>query len=376
MKIPKVRIPKMSNNRKIYVYRAMNADSINTISKVKDMTPVIIIDEAVAIDVNGYYEVEDWNTASQPGITYNGPLPNTLPSTEYSSSIKIVQSNQYTYVNAMHLEALPLNYNGTMIYYSAIGVDETNNLITHLSKVNGILIDNDYKSESVRYIYSCNDYQQKDTDVWEYVNSLPWGQDIIIGDITDKPMLNRFGNPFVPIVQPIDKDKCKISTRPVLNQNMAVLEFQNPWQKNNKHFNYRKLKSYKVQNVSAHQYSEYSTPTYQSLLPVSIEKMIILQKIDPVNIDTIIPLGDTGANVFEIIRKDGIYYNAKTHKTLGFNKYNIPLGETVAVFSEASVQDTINIQVETFAAHRYAYTIYLMDIYGNVSEPTHITLTT
>ena len=42
-----------------------------------------------------------------------------------------------THINQLVLNELPIKYNGTMLYYSIIGVDEANGLITHLSKVNG-----------------------------------------------------------------------------------------------------------------------------------------------------------------------------------------------------------------------------------------------
>ena len=144
---------------------------------------------------------------------------------------------------------------------------------------------------------------------------------------------------------------------------------------NNKTYNYRKLKSYKVQTVYDEQYSEFSIPTYQSLMPVSIEKMIILEKEDTEDIPTL-ENKDDSVKVRQIIRKDGLYYKAASHRKLGFNKYNIPLEEDTAVFSEGSVQDLIKMQIEALPNHVYSFAIYIMDVYGNISEPAHFVVRT
>ena len=72
----KLMIPKMSNTYKLYVYRAKNAESINTIEKVKTYKPVFIIDESVAetTDINGKdcYVIYDRPDFTAPGVTYNG----------------------------------------------------------------------------------------------------------------------------------------------------------------------------------------------------------------------------------------------------------------------------------------------------------------
>jgi len=350
------------------------------------MTPVIVIDESTAEtqDVNGVqcYVVIDKagdTNAVNTGITYNGPVPNLVPVTEYETSITVVSVNEYTYVNQLNLNDLPIKYQGTMLYYSVVGVDETNGLITHLSKVNGVMIDSDYQNKGTRHIYSCDNYTGEDTDVWNYVSSVPWNKDIKIGDISDASNMARFGIPVVEEVPIFSDEDVNVSTKPVVSRNFAVLEIPNPWQRNNKEYNYRKLKSYKVQNVCEEQYGDFSEPTFQSLLPVSLEKMVILRKIDPENPDEIIPIEysfEENHDLYQIIRRNGIYYDAKKHRKLGLNKYNIPLEEPVGIFSESSVQDQIKIQVETLPNHVYAYTIYLLDVYGNTSKPAHFVVRT
>ena len=114
------------------------------------------------------------------------------------------------------------------------------------------------------------------------------------------------------------------------------------------------------------QYSDFSFPSYQSLLPVSIEKMIILEREDTEFVPT---FDDERTITREIIRKDGVNYKRNVHRKLGFNKYNIPLEEKTAVFSESSVQDLIKMQIEALPNHTYSFAIYLVDVYGNMSEP-------
>lgn len=374
----KITIPKMSDVYKLYIYRAKSPESINTISKIKEMTPTIVIDESTAEtqNINGVdcYIVYDKADVAA-GVTYNGPIPNLVPVTEYETKVSITPINDYTYVNQLVLNPLPIKYNGTMLYYSVIGIDEANGLITHLSKVNGVMIDSDYQENGTRHLYACNDYTNSDTDVWNYVSSVSWDEEIKIGNINDPASMDRFGIPMVETVNIFSGEDVSVSTRPVNSRNFMVLEIPNPWQRNNKEYNFRKLKSFKVQNVYDEQYSDFSEPTYQSLLPVSIEKMIIVRKADPDDPNKTILIGDYD-EIYQIIRKDGIYYNVKEHRKLGLNKYNIPLEEKIGIFNEASVQDQIKIQVEALPNHVYAYTIYLFDVYGNISEPAHFVVRT
>lgn len=384
----KLTIPKMSNNYKLYVYRAKNAESINTIAKVKAISPVMIIDESVCkskkMSCNGKtlecYEIYDNPNKVQSGVQYIGPIPNVVPVTFYETNVGIVKINDYTYVNTLNFKDIDnIHDDSTMMYYSVIGVDEVNNIITHLSKVNGVLIKSQYKKDGVRHLYKCENFTNTDEDKWEYVSAVSWDEILTIGDINNQSALAKFGIPVVEKVKIFDSDKLQASIKPVPVNNFMVLEIPNPWQRNNKEYNFRKLKSYKLCNVENEQYGEYSEPTFQSLLPVSIEKMLILRKTDAVNPKQIIDISESvneDVDTYQVIRKNGIYYNAKEHKKLGLNKYNIPLEEKTAIFNEASVQEKIKIQVEALSTHTYSYTIYLFDVYGNVSEPAHFVVTT
>ena len=124
---------------------------------------------------------------------------------------------------------------------------------------------------------------------------------------------DKLGCPVVEHVNMFSGDDVNVSLRPIASNNFMVLEIPNIWQQNNKTYNYRKLKSYKIQTVYDEQYSEFSVPTYQSLIPVSIEKMIILEKEDTEDIPTL-ENKDESVKVREIIRKDGLFYKAYQRK--------------------------------------------------------------
>ena len=70
-----------------------------------------------------------------------------------------------------------------------------------------------------------------------------------------------------------------------------------------------------------------------------------------------------------IIRKDGLFYNKSQHKMFGCNKYNIDESEKIAVFSESSVQQEINMDFNAIGGATYNYTFYIQDVYGKYSEP-------
>ena len=209
----KLIIPRMSNNYKLYIYRSKNAESINTISKVRTLKPVMIIDESICesknISCNGKtldcYEVYDNPESVQLGVQYIGPNPNIVPVTFYETNVGIVKINDYTYVNTLNFNDLENNHgDNTMMYYSVIGVDEVNNIITHLSKVNGVMIKSEYKKNGVRHLYKCDNYTGSDEDKWEYVSSVDWNEILTIGNVNDKSTLSRFGIPVVEKVKIFD----------------------------------------------------------------------------------------------------------------------------------------------------------------------------
>lgn len=382
--IAKLTIPKIQDrdDLKLYVYRSKNADDINTISKVSNMQPVIVIDqsqaETVVYNNKPCYVVEDRPTNTE-GVVYNGPVLNTVPLTEYETEINLIKYNVYTHFNELVLSPLPLtNNNGIIFYYSVIAVDESNNLMSHLSKVNGVLVNYISKEDITRELWSCNDYQDSNEDVWIYVNNIEYNsfdEQIKIGDINRSNVISRFGIPVVetvPSIQEVNAD-----TNSLVSNTYMTLKVQNPWQHNNEHFNYRKLKSYKVRNTYGYIYGEFSIPTYQSSLPVSIEKMVIVMKENPSNVNNTIDIDDNNAKKIEIIRKDGIFYEPLKHKDLGFNLWNIPLeNNKLAIFSESSVQETINIQLSGVLGNIYVFDIYLIDVYKNISENKHYILET
>jgi hypothetical protein len=378
----KIVIPKINGIEKLYIYRSSNADDINTISKVSKLNPVIVIDQRIAqtslINMQECFVVYDKDTNTR-GVEYLGPNINIIPITEYETKINLVGLNTYTFVNELILEPLPLiKKNGVMYYYSIIGVNESTNQMTHLSKVIGSLYEYASEQNTVRQVWSCNDYNDSPNDIWEFVGAVEYNEsqrNICIGDITHQYNIDLLGIPFVETVPKIQN--VNVSLNSIISNTFMTLEVQNPWCNNNKEFNYRKLKSFKIRNVYNSSYGNFSVPTYQSELPVSIEKMIIMMKSNPIDKNNIIPIDDEDAYKFEIIRRDGIYYNNVEHKSLGYNKWNIPLeSNKLNVFSETSIQDTINIQISAVTGNLYVFDIYLIDVYEHISENTHYVLNT
>ena len=172
-----IAIPKVMENLKLYVYCSKNPDSINTISKIRTIRPTLIIDESVAKthEINGKqcYVAYDNPDLQQEGIEYIGPPVNIIPISEYQTDIKMVKLNEHTYLNQLVLNELPLKYNGTVLYYSVIGVDEASGTITHLSEVRSVLIKVKYKEEGTRHIYSSNDGK-----TWNYLEAVAWNENI------------------------------------------------------------------------------------------------------------------------------------------------------------------------------------------------------
>jgi hypothetical protein len=355
MYAPKITINRISNIYKIYVYRSLNANDINTIEKIKVIEPVFIIDEAL---INGdvYGIIDDPNQDFPYGVTYNGPAPNIIPCVEYETEIIMGKITDYDYYNILKLNPLKLKYNGSMVYYSAIAVDAEKNLVTKLSKVYGGMVDCDYHKEGTRVLYYREDIDNLDAPLTQ-VKEIPWDEEIIVGDLS-KNKIND--NPFLEQVNPITE--ITFDDREVISRNYLTIGFQNPWQLNNKHFNYRRLKGFCVRNRIYDNFSAHSQPNFQSELPVTIERMVISITDDSSKLNT--PESD----LYYVIRKDGKFYSQEYSK-LGLNKYSIPLGETVAIYNESSKQDYIKFQIPAYAGKKYYVSCILEDIYGTLSEP-------
>lgn len=379
----KLTIPKVQGeNLKLYIYRSTNSNNINTIAKVSNINPVIIIDQEIAetIEFNGQecYQIKD-EPCDLPGITYNGPQINPVPITEYETEVNLVHINSYTFVNELILSPLDLNSKeGIMFYYSVIAVNEEEEQLTHLSKVSGVLVDYVSESNLNRQVWSCDNYQDKETDEWMLVATIPFIKEddkIKIGDINKPLNIAKLGLPIITTVPKIDN--INVSLNGITANTFMVLQIENPWQSNNQKFNYRRLKSYKMRNVYENLYGDFSVPTYQSLLPVTIEKMTILLKPNPDNEDAEINISDDSVKTIEVIRKNGIFYDKEKHKSLRYNEWTIPLeANDMFVFSETSIQDTINVQVSAIAGNVYSMDVFLTDVYKNNSERTHYVIRT
>ena len=397
--IAKLTIPKIQSNENVllYIYRSTNSNDINTISKVSQLTPVIVINQSVAntikeelpdpnnpgntilVDKKHYIIYDSPSAGSVAGVTYNGPVPNNVPVNEYEYTINFIKLNSHTHINELVLNPLPINNSkGIVFYYSVIGVIQSSNQITHLSKVNGVLVAYIKDDELVRQLYSCDDYNDSESDIWKFVSGIEYSEvdsSIYIGNINKPSEISKYGLPTIETVPKISEVHASLNS--LISNTFMTLEVQNPWYKNNKDFNFRKLKSYKVRNTYESLYGEFSVPTYQSLVPVSIEKMIILMRCNPSNETDVIPIDDTEANKFEIIRRDGIFYDSSKHKKLSLNPWIIPLeNNKVSVFAETSIQENINMQISAVPGNKYVFDIYLIDVYNHVSDNCHYVLET
>ena len=368
--------PSSSKNLKLYIYRSRNANDINTIAKIKNLIPVLVIDEANYLKSNledNEYVVYDDLSKTLPGVNYIGPEPVSIPATEYETVFSSHIYNEYTSSVILKLAPLDITYNGVMYYYSVIGVDTNNNLITHLSQVKAELLLSDYKNEGKREILACDDYTGFPKDSWYSIATPDWNTEIIFGDINNPITYNRYGTPFVDNVKIFDNTEIKVDTRCAALFNHINIRIPNIWRMNNMTYNYRKLKSFKIRNIYDGKYGDFSEPTYQSSLPVSNEKLLVYKK-DITNEDmstreSAIDKTENDLLVLTIIRKDGLFYNATQHKILGCNKYNITEQEQIAIFNESSVQQEINIDFEAIGGAVYNYTFYIQDVYGKYSEP-------
>lgn len=374
MKVAKITIPRIEGFPVMYVYRALRAEDINTIEKVRKKTPIAVINWAVGGEQSMmFYDApEDYGDSGyfhSTYVNYIGPLAAPVPVTEYSPEISMAKLNDYTYANVLTMEPLPIPYEGTVYYYSVIGVNLNNNTMTHLSKVSGVLVDCDYQSGS-RHIYSCNDYDMESQDnEWTYVGAASWAEPIVIGDINNPATFERFGIPVIETVPPMSPEDMIINNRFLYTSNTMILNITNPWCKNNSRFNYRKMKSYKIQNVYSDIYGEFSYPTHQSLLPVPIERMTIMwcskEDSDP------IPLQEETDDIkrIDVIRKNGIFYDSQLHISLGSNIKDHRIGIRTSVYTETSINDIMQFRLSGSAGNKYVFTVYLTDTYGNTSEP-------
>lgn len=368
--------PSDNKNLKFYIYRSKNVNDINTIAKIKNLIPVLVIDEKQYSKSNledGQYVAYDSKEKTLTGVDYIGPEPSAIPAIEYETVFSSHIYNEYTSSSILKLIPLDIKYNGIMYYYSVIGVDKENILITHLSQVKAELLLSDYKKEGTREIFACDNYTGFQEDEWYSIATPDWNTEIIFGDINNPITYNRYGTPFINDIKIFNNTEIEVDTRCASLFNHINIKIPNIWRMNNMTYNYRKLKSFKIRNIYDDKYGEFSEPTYQSSLPVSNEKLLIYKKeITTEDISTIeMPINKSEIDLLAltIIRKDGLFYNKSEHKMLGCNKYNINEKEKIAVFNESSVQQQINIDFDATGGAIYNYTFYIQDVYGKFSEP-------
>lgn len=371
--------PSINKNLKIYMYRSRNQADIESIGKVKNLLPVIVLNENTYpqdMMENDHYVIYD-APENLDTVIYNGPQPTAIPTNEYETIYIQKALNEYTNCNIMKMNPLPLEYAGTLYYYSIIGVDSTNTLITHISRVKAEILCSDYVSMGNREIQYCNDYNGLSTDIWETLTTIDWNTDIVFGDLTDTVSYTRFGSPFIDEIKIFDTKDVIIDTRCVINFNHVTLTIPNIWQMDNQKYNYRKLKSFRIRNIYDEHYGDWSEPTYPSILPVTIERLLILRKDvtkltseerqHPIELSE---LNDT--LVYTIIRRNGKFYTIDDI-SLSYNRYTLNEDEgNKAVYSENSVQPNIVFNFNARGNTVYNYTFYLEDVYEKYSAPTTV----
>ena len=198
--------PSINRNLKIYVYRSKNQSDIESIGKVKNLLPVIILDEntyPLEMMENDQYVIYD--APENPStVVYNGPQPTAIPTNEYETIYSVKSLNEYTGYSIVKMNPLPLDYAGTLYYYSIIGVDTANTLITHISRVKAEILHSDYVNLGTREIQYCNDYNGLPTDIWETLTMVDWNTNIVLGDLVDTVSYTRFGSPFIDEIKIFD----------------------------------------------------------------------------------------------------------------------------------------------------------------------------
>lgn len=371
--------PSINKNLKIYVYRSKNQADIESIGKVKNLLPVIVLDEAtypISAMEDDHYVIYD-SPENVNGVIYNGPQPTAIPVNEYEINYNAKMLNEYTSYNVVKVNPLQLEYAGTLYYYSIIGVDTENSLVTHISRVKAEILSSDYVNMGTREIQYCNEYSGTPTDVWEPLTVVDWSTNIVFGDVSDISSYTRFGSPFVDEIKIFNANDVIIDTRCVINFNHVTLSIPNIWRMNNQKYNYRKLKSFRIRNIYDEHYGDWSEPTYPSVLPVSIEKLIVLRKDvtrltsearqQPISLEN---LNDT--LVYTIIRRNGKFYTSEDI-SLNYNRYTLNEDEgNKAVYSEGSIQPEIVFNFHANGNTVYNYTFYLEDVYGKYSAPTSV----
>jgi len=391
---------KIPDNYNLYVYRSKNWADVASVKACRKKDPIMKIDQTTApfeivdqiYDDNGdlvywqeEYQVYDYEPYTVvPGIDYYGPHPTYVPDREFELTIEAEFLNKFTFRNYIKLKPLPLPdqiKDGVTYTYSIIAVDDASHLVSGI-KTHSVKMPYPDSIDVTYHIWQCNNYTGEETDTWEEVGAISADTgEVIIG----KENYNtRLGIPIIETVPDLVNDGAEKdyelrvnneSKSSILSSGYITLELKNPWQANNKRFNYRKLKSYKVVSSVESEFSDASEPTFQALVPVSIEKMIIWMNVDPNNPNLKTPyerIDESADNCFVVVRKEGVYYNRSQHKKYGYNLWYIPSERRhFSVFAESSIQDKIKIQIPASTGHTYTFDVYLVDVYGNHSKGIH-----
>lgn len=355
----------------LYVYRSIRYQDVQSIDAVKNLLPIMIINELSIPDsaiLDDTYQITDSvDSGTITGVTYNGPEPSALPANEYEVIPEFIKLNRHEDYTSIILNPLPLEYEGVLYYYSIIGVK--GNFITHLSRVQAEVLKSDYINDGVREIQACNNYTGSPTDTWENLGVCEWTREIRLGWLDPDATHERFFSPFVDNIKIFTPDEITADTRCAMNFRHITLKFPNVWQMDNRKYNFRKIKAFRIRNICDGQYGMWSQPTYQEEYPAPVERLFIfMEDVTVSEDDTDIEFNYDNVT-YTITRKYGRYYS-DTMIPLGCDKYILEQYEgNEAVFSNNSVQPQIMINFSAEGNAKYKFTFYIQDIYGQISSP-------
>lgn len=275
---------------------------------------------------------------------------------------------------------------GIIYYYRIVAIDPVGQVSYPSPLVSSTL---SQKKEKITYLIqlSTNYYTKKDLADWSDLVSVPHDKGIIIGrpykTMNSSPSQLGFEavdgllvNKSIPT---IDSSDIKVNKTYIKSDDLLILTLPNIWACNEVKFNSRPRNAYRIKAFIENETSEFSDVIFnENNAEIDIEKMIIIKRNCTLDTDPLLASDINQPNTSVIktfIRKNGLYYSSLDH---GQCPYNIPVTYTdIIVMSRLSVFNELTITDNSCTSGQsYNYTIYLYDSFGNVSEPTTITINT
>lgn len=354
MKKIKLNIPSSKNkNLVLQIYRSTKASDIDSVVKIKKLQPIMTLREKLMqtkplFDGRLGYEIFDMEQIGS-GINYIGPEPNPIPADVYEATVVYDKLSDYIYRPSLKLTPMEIKNDGTMYYYSIVGLNEEANTLTNVSLVKGVLMNQEYHS-------GYRDIWVKEDDKISKIGSVPWKKDgadhkdIIIGmGDTDVPMI-----PINEVVPKFPIDEVEISTKNLLYQKCVDILIPNIW--NKEEYQTRTLKEFAVTNVIEEKSGIISDFSYPNKTAVDIECIkLIIQDLD-----------DPSKEPYEVnlVKQFGLFYK-KEFDDLSVNPFEITCKN--GVFSKM-IREAINVVVPVELGKNYELEIKIIDTFNLISE--------